>query len=238
MKSKKYMKIYIGKTKDVYSIQNDRDHIVIHFKDFALYKNGILDSGGNESKKTFISKGKHCLLITDYFFRFFKKHGIKIHYVKKLSDRKMLVFKAKSIPIEFILRNYAFGTYIERFPKVKKYTNLRGLIEFSLKSDKDNDPFLSKKEILKYVKKKELSEIKRVMKKINSVVKSVLKKNGDHVKLVDFKVEFGRVGGELVVIDDFSTDTARFLKDGELLSPVQLAMEIKKWLKKRVSMKR
>ncbi|MDO8733800.1 MAG: phosphoribosylaminoimidazolesuccinocarboxamide synthase [Elusimicrobiota bacterium] len=227
MKSKKYAKIYTGKTKDVYSVRNNRKYIAVHFKDFALCKNGISDSGGNESKKTSKNKGKHCLFITDYFFRFFKKHGIKTHYVKKLSNRKMLVLKAKSIPIEFIFRNSACGTYLERFTNVKKYKNLWGIIEFSLKSDKAGDPFIFEKEVLKYVKKKELSEIKRVMKKINSVVKSVLKKNGDRVKLVDFKVEFGRVGGELVVIDDFSTDTARFLKDRELLSPVQLAMEIK-----------
>ncbi|HAX62163.1 MAG TPA: phosphoribosylaminoimidazolesuccinocarboxamide synthase [Elusimicrobia bacterium] len=227
MKSKKYMKIYTGKTKDVYSIQNDHGHIVIHFKDFALYKNGILDSGGNESKKTFKNKGKCCLFITDYFFRFFGKTGIKTHYVKKLSARKMLVLKAKSIPIEFILRNYAFGTYIERFPKIKKYANLNGLIEFTLKSDKRCDPFISQKEVLEYVRKKELSEIKRVMKKINSVVKNVLKKNGNRIKLVDFKVEFGRLGRKLVVIDDFSTDTARFSIAGKLLTAPELIGSIK-----------
>ncbi|MFA5778810.1 MAG: phosphoribosylaminoimidazolesuccinocarboxamide synthase [Elusimicrobiota bacterium] len=227
MKNKKYKKIYTGKTKDVYSVRNDRKYIAVHFKDFALYKNGILDSGGNESKKTFKNKGKRCLFITEYFFRLFGKHGIKTHYVKKLSDRKMLMLKARTIPIEFIFRNSAYGTYLERFPNVKKYKNLGGIIEFSLKSDKAGDPFISEKEVLKYVKKKELSEIKRVMKKINSVVKSVLKKNGNRVKLVDFKVEFGRVGKTLLVIDDFSTDTARFSIAGKLLPAPELIGSIK-----------
>jgi len=160
MKIKKYTKIYTGKTKDVYSVRNNRKYIVVHFKDFALYKNGILDSGGNESKKTFINKGKHCLFITDYFLRFFKKRGINTHYVKKLSDRKMLILRAKAIPVEFIFRNSACGTYLARFTNVKKYKNLGGIIEFSLKSDKAGDPFLTAKEVSKYVKKKELSEIK------------------------------------------------------------------------------
>lgn len=226
MKNRKYTKIYTGKTKDVYSVGNNRKYIAVHFKDLALYKNGILDSGGNESKKTFINKGKHCLIITDYFFRFFKEHGIKSHYVKKLSDRKMLVLKAKSIPVEFIFRNSACGTYLERFTNVKKYKNLGGIIEFSLKSDHAGDPFLPEKEVLKYVKKKELSEIKRVMKKINSAVKNILKKNGNLIKLVDFKVEFGRVGRNLIVIDDFSTDTARFSIAGELLTAPELIGEL------------
>ncbi len=225
MKYEKYTKIYSGKTKDVYSVKNNRRHIAVHFKDFALYKNGILDSGGNESKKTFKNKGKQCLFVTDYFFRTFRKHGIRTHYIKKLSARKMLVLKAKSIPIEFILRNYAFGTYIERFTNVKKYKNLGGIIEFSLKSDTGGDPFLKDIEVLKYVKKNELLEIKSVLKKINSVVKNVCKKT--NIKFIDFKAEFGRIGKELLVIDDFSTDTARFLKGRKLLSPVQLTMEIK-----------
>lgn len=227
----KYKKIYSGKTKDVCSIRNDRSHIVIHFKDFALYKNGILDSGGNESKKTFKNKGNRCLFITDYFFRLFKKHGIKTHYVNKLTDRKMLVLKAVPMPVEFIFRNSACGTYLERFTNVKKYGKLGGIIEFSLKSDQTGDPFLSVKEVLKYVKKKELAEIKTVMKNINSVVKKVCQNL--KIKIVDFKVEFGHIGRKLVVIDDFSTDTARFLKGKKLLSPVQLYEEIKKYGSKK-----
>lgn len=228
MSTRKFIKIYNGKTKNVYSVRNEPDRFAIHFKDFGLHKHGVWDSGGNESKKTYKNKGKHCLFVTDYFFRLFEKHGIKTHYIKKLNDQNMLVLKTKSIPIEFILRNYAFGTYLDRFPSVKKYKKLNGLIEFTLKSDVLGDPLLTRAECLKYVTKDELARIVRAMRKMNAVAKTVCRKL--KITLIDFKAEFGRRGKELLMIDDFSTDTARFLKGRKLLTPFQLSREIQKLL--------
>jgi len=201
--------LYIGKTKDIYTVKNCPDLLILHFKDNILGRSGIPDSGGNEVIGKRLNKGRKNLAITSFFFHAFSKAGIRNHFIRKISPRKILIRKSRRIPIEFICRNYAYGGYLRTHPRVNRFKNLGGIIEYTLKSDEADDPILMKRQVLNFITLKEKKEINSVIKKINETASSLMVKRG--VKIVDFKVEFGRLGKELILVDDFSADTARFM---------------------------
>jgi len=231
----KKVKIYSGKTKDLLKVipspgnkngkfaNGDRRYI-LHFKDNILGRNNIPDSGGNEIVGVARGKGVASCDLTAFFMGVFKKNGIPTHFIKKINRRDILIRVADKIPIEFILRNYAYGSYLRRHPSVKPLSPFRRpVIEYTLKSDESDDPLMSLKETLRYVSRQELEEIKSIIRRINRLLLALCRPRG--VMPADFKVEFGRVSVEgkkksrVVLIDDFSTDTARFfsLKDKRLL---------------------
>jgi len=215
--------LYTGKTKDVYTVRNHPDLFILYFKDNILGRKGIPDSGGNEVVGQLPGKGKAVLALTSLFFGLLGRAGIKTHFIKELSSGRILIRRTDRIPIEFICRNYACGSYMRRNPCAQKFKKLGGLIEYTLKSDAADDPLLPEKKALDFMTVEEKSRIDRIIAKINRVSAEFLKRAG--VKLVDFKSEFGRRSGELILVDDFSTDTARFA-DGRnhILSPKNLCL--------------
>ena len=122
----------------------------------------------------------------------------------------MLIKKAEPIPLEVICRNYAYGSFLRRYQGyVKSGKKLDGLIELTLKNDELDDPLIVDEavEALGLVSLSELMEIRKKTSKVNEALKSFLSKKG--YELIDFKVEFGRCNGNLIVIDDLSLDTMR-----------------------------
>jgi phosphoribosylaminoimidazole-succinocarboxamide synthase len=217
---KAYRLIYIGKTKDTFSTKNNPDLLIMRFKDNVLGKDGMPDSGGNEVIGVLHGKGRACARINSSFMRLFAGHGIRTHFVDTLPQADVVVCRTERIPIEFICRNLAYGTYLERHPGARPFAPLGGIIEYSLKSDEAGDPFMTKQQVLDFVSRAQLHAITAVIRRINAAVSSFCGKAS--VVLVDFKAEFGKLGRRTVMIDDFSCDTARFAKNGKLLSPFEL----------------
>ena len=204
-------KLYEGKAKIIYSTQ-EPDKVIMYFKDSATAFDAI--------KKAEI-KGKGIInnKIASFFFELLKEKGIPTHYIKRLSDREMLTYRVEIIPVEVVIRNLSAGSIVKRLGIPEKTPFEPPLIEFYLKNDELHDPIICEQHIyaMNLSTPEEIQKIKDLALKINEILKQFMKENG--IILVDFKLEFGRKDGEIVLADEISPDTCRFwdAKTGEKL---------------------
>ena len=137
-------KIYQGKTKDVFEV--DDEQVLLKFKDDVTGKDGVFDPGENQVGLKIDGQGLNNLTMSSHFFKLFESKGIKTHMVKcNLDEGSMLVRKAVSFGqgLEVIARFKAMGSFIRRYGSIaKEFDDLNGLIEFTLKDDKRNDPLI------------------------------------------------------------------------------------------------
>lgn len=193
--------IYSGKAKDVYSTDNASELLMV-YKDQATAFNG-------ERKEKIPGKGKLNCEISSYIFDYLIKHGIKTHLIKNLSDHEQLVKKTELIPVEVVLRNKIAGSFAKKFALEEGKDLAKPIIEFYYKSDALDDPFINDNQIesLEIATEQELSYIKEQTLLINQLLIQLFSQ--DDLDLVDFKLEFGRVDGEIILIDEFSPDNCR-----------------------------
>ena len=202
---KKGKKLYEGKAKVI--IATDEKNLVIqHFKDDATAFN-------NKKKDTIEGKGVLNNRISEHILTNLSQVGIKNHLVKRINMREQLIKFVEIIPLEFIVRNIATGSLTKRLG-IEDGTVLDDpLIEYCLKDDKLGDPLVSKEHILafKWASKKELEKIDKQLQRINDFMVGMFR--GVGIKLVDFKVEFGRYKNngktEVILADEISPDTCR-----------------------------
>jgi phosphoribosylaminoimidazole-succinocarboxamide synthase len=203
-------KLYEGKAKIVYQAENP-NHVIIYFKDEA--------TAFNAQKKDVI-EGKGILnnKISSIFFTLLNQAGVKTHFVKQISDREMLAYKTKIIPIEVVVRNLATGSIVKRLGIPEKTEFNPPLIEFYYKNDALGDPIICYEHILvmELATEEDVKTIKEMALKVNQILRDFLIKHD--IILVDFKLEFGKLyDGTIVVADEISPDTCRFwdAKTGE-----------------------
>ncbi|MBA5849846.1 phosphoribosylaminoimidazolesuccinocarboxamide synthase [Clostridium sp. cel8] len=199
---KKGNMIYEGKAKQVYET-DDKDRVVIYYKDDATAFNG-------EKKGQISDKGVFNNTITSMLFELLEKHGIETHFEKKLSDREQLCKRVEIVPLEVIVRNVAAGSMAKRLG-VEEGTELKTTVfEFSYKNDELGDPLINDYHAiaLGFASRDELNKIYEMTAKINDILKEFFLKQG--VKLIDFKLEFGKFNGKIVLADEISPDTCRF----------------------------
>lgn len=211
--------IYRGKTKDVYE---DEPHLVFYFKDSVLGEDGREDTGGNEVVGERKGKGSAVLDEAEFFFRLLEKNGIRTHFVERIDERRARFLKAERIPLEVIYRELAYGSFLRRYRGwVEELTPL-GIVEFTLKDDALKDPLITEEAIVKLgiASEGEVREMKKTTLKVAEILREFFSSRG--LQLVDFKLEFGRRNGELIVIDELSGDTMRVMKNGKLLSQEEL----------------
>ncbi len=195
--------LYEGKAKQVFAT-DDKDLIVIHYKDDATAFNGI--------KKAQISKkGILNNSITTILFDELIKEGVPTHFVKKLNDRDQLCKKVKIFPLEVIVRNIIAGSMAKRLdiPEGTKINNT--VYELCYKNDKLGDPLINEHHAvaLGVASYEELKTIYDLTMKINEILKKIFA--SINITLVDFKIEFGKTSdGEIVLADEISPDTCRF----------------------------
>ena len=201
-------KLYEGKAKVLYP--EGPDTLRVYFKDeataFNAQKRGLIPGKGVVNNK-----------VSSALFRYLQAHGIKTHFIRELSDREMLVKRVEIVPLEVILRYRAAGSFAKRYG-VEEGTPLRApLVEFSLKSDALGDPLICENAILALglAEEKELSEIQATTLKVGELLRAFFAERG--LDLWDFKLEFGRHGGEILLADEISPDTMRLRKNGEPL---------------------
>ncbi len=195
--------LYEGKAKQVFAT-DDKDLIVIHYKDDATAFNGI--------KKAQISKkGILNNEITTILFDELIKEGVPTHFVKKLNDRDQLCKKVKIFPLEVIVRNIIAGSMAKRLdiPEGTKISNT--VYELCYKNDKLGDPLINEHHAvaLGVASYEELKTIYDLTMKINEILKKIFA--SINITLVDFKIEFGKTSdGTIVLADEISPDTCRF----------------------------
>jgi len=212
--------VYSGKTKDVYE---DGPYLVFHFKDTVLGREGREDSGGNEVIGEKEGKGSLVLKQTEFFFRLLERNGIKTHFVERIDERKARFLKAERIPLEAIYRELAYGSFLRRYKGWAKPFQRLGIVEFTLKDDSLDDPLIAEEAItaLGIAGREEVEAMKETAKKVAGILREFFSSKG--LQLVDFKLEFGRLDGELIVIDELSGDTMRVAKGNRILTREELS---------------
>ena len=200
---KKGKKLYEGKAKIIFAT-SDKNTVIQHFKDDATAFNNL--------KKTNID-GKGILnnRISEHLLKSLSEIGIKNHLIKRLNMREQLVELVNIIPIEFVIRNIATGSLTKRLGIEEGTVLDYPLIEYCLKDDKLGDPIISREHILnfKWLNLFELDLINKQCLRINDYLQGLFR--GIGIKLVDFKVEFGKTKSDetIILADEISPDTCR-----------------------------
>ena len=192
-----------GKAKNVYAT-NDPDLVIVSYKDDATALDGL-------KKGTISGKGVINNKMSNYLCRLLEKHGVPTHFVEELNDRETVVKKVSIVPLEVIIRNISAGSFAKRYGVEEGIVFAEPTIEFSYKNDDLHDPLINSYHALALglATKKEIEEIKAMAFKVNDILKEYFLSL--NVKLVDFKLEFGRLkDGTIVLADEISPDTCRF----------------------------
>ena len=202
---KKGKKLYEGKAKIIYATQ-DKDLVIQYFKDDATAFNNV-------KKTTIEGKGVLNNRISEHILSNLSQIGIKNHLVKRLNMREQIIRFVEIIPVEFIIRNIATGSLTKRLG-IEEGTVLREpLIEYCLKDDKLGDPLISEDHIyaFEWASRKEIEKIKKMIFRINDFMVGMFR--GVGIKLIDFKLEFGRLKDngkkDVILADEISPDTCR-----------------------------
>ena len=202
---KKGKKLYEGKAKIIFA-SDDKNLLIQHFKDDATAFN-------NQKKTKIEGKGVLNNRISEHILNNLSQIGIKNHLIKRINMREQLIKFVEIIPIEFIVRNIATGSLTKRLGIEDGTVLDEPLIEYCLKNDKLGDPLISKEHIFafKWSSKKEIEKIDKYLHRINDFMVGMFR--GVGIKLVDFKVEFGRYKNngknEVILADEISPDTCR-----------------------------
>ena len=199
----KTTQIYEGKAKKVFAT-NDPDLVIVSYKDDATALDGL-------KKGTITGKGVINNKMSNYLCRLLEKHGVPTHFVEELNDRETVVKKVSIVPLEVIIRNISAGSFEKRYGVKEGIVFAEPTIEFSYKNDDLHDPLINSYHALALglATKKEIEEIKAMAFKINNILKEYFLSL--NVKLVDFKLEFGRLKDSTIVLaDEISPDTCRF----------------------------
>ena len=194
--------LYEGKAKKVYAT-NDPDIVIVDYKDDATAFNGL-------KKGTIAGKGVINNKMSNMMFRIMEQHGIPTHYVEELSDRETAVKKVQIVPLEVIIRNTAAGSFSKRYG-VPEGTKLPvTVLEFSYKNDDLGDPLINDYHALamQLATPEEIDTIKKMAFAVNDIMKDFFKTL--NIDLIDFKLEFGRFKGSIILADEISPDTCRF----------------------------
>ena len=208
---KRLEQLYEGKAKKVF-LTDDPDVVIVSYKDDATAFNGI--KKGQIKDKGIVNK-----ICSNHLFRLLESKGIPTHYVEQINERETYVKKVQIVPLEVIVRNIAAGSMSKRLGIAEGTVLKKPVVEFSYKDDALGDPLINDDHALALgaATEDELATIKALALKVNDILKEYFAEIG--VTLVDFKLEFGRYKGGIVLADEISPDTCRFWdsKTGEKL---------------------
>lgn len=194
--------LYEGKAKKVFATENP-ELLIVRYKDDATAFNGL-------KKGTISGKGVINNRMSNRLMEMLEKQGVPTHFVRELSERETLVKKVSIVPLEVIVRNISAGSFAKRYGVEEGIVFDVPTIEFSYKNDALGDPLLNTYHALalKLAMPEEIARIETYALKINELLKEFWSKCG--VRLVDFKLEFGRLpDGTIVLADEISPDTCR-----------------------------
>ena len=199
---KKMEQLYEGKAKRVF-LTEDPEVVIVSYKDDATAFNG-------EKKGTISGKGVVNNRMTNHVFKMMEKEGIPTHLVEELNDRETAVKKVEIVPLEVIVRNVAAGSFSKRMDVEEGTELLCPILELSYKNDELGDPFINDDYALALglAEQEEIDTIRTYAKKVNEFLKGYFLDAG--MKLIDFKIEFGRLpDGTIILADEVSPDTCR-----------------------------
>ena len=201
----KRRRVYEGKAKTLYE-GPEPGTLIQHFKDDATALNG---------KKHSLIDGKGVLnnRISEYIFMRLGEIGVPTHFIKRLNMREQLIREVEIIPLEVVVRNVAAGSLATRLGLEEGQQLPRSIVEFYYKADKLNDPMVSEEHITAFgwATPQEIDEVMSLALRINDFMVGLFL--GIGIRLVDFKIEFGRLYENeqvrIVLADEISPDSCR-----------------------------
>jgi len=198
----KRKQVYEGKAKKVYKT-DDQDLFIQEFKDDATAFDAT-------KRGTIVNKGVVNNRISEILFELLESKGIETHFVKKLDERQMLIKRVEIIPLEVTIRNIVAGGMAKLLAMPEGIVLEEPVLEYHYKKDELHDPLINEyhAKAMKIVTDEELDFIAKRSFEINNILKAFF----DHknLDLVDFKLEFGRHKGKVLLADEISPDTCRF----------------------------
>ena len=199
----KTVQLYEGKAKKVFATENE-EYVIVSYKDDATAFDGT-------KRGTIVGKGVVNNQMSNYLMQLLEKNGVPTHFVEEINERETVVKKVQIVPLEVIIRNISAGSFAKRYGVEEGIVFEEPTIEFSYKNDELHDPLINDYHAvaLKLATREEIELIKSMAFKINSILKEYFLKL--NVKLVDFKLEFGKLSdGTIVLADEISPDTCRY----------------------------
>lgn len=193
---------YEGKAKKLYTT-SDPDLVIQYFKDDATAFNA-------KKRGTIEDKGVMNNRMSELFFTLLERAGVRTHFVRRLDDREMLCKRLDIVPVETVVRNIVAGSMAKRLGREEGQSLKQPVVEYYYKSDPLDDPLIYPEHAIEFgwATASEIEQIKSLALKVNEVLKQFLDERG--VLLVDFKLEFGRHKGEMLLGDEICPDTCRF----------------------------
>jgi len=194
--------LYEGKAKKVYAC-TDPDIVMVEYKDDATAFNGL-------KKGTIMGKGVINNRCSNMLFKLLEQQGIPTHYVEEISPNQTFVKKVQIVPLEVIIRNVAAGSLSKRLGIPEGSDLKTTVLEFCYKDDALGDPMINDYHALAMglATEEEIAKIKEMAFRINGILKEFFRGLG--IDLIDFKLEFGRYKGDIILADEISPDTCRF----------------------------
>lgn len=194
-------KFYEGKAKQLYAT-DDPTLVIQYFKDDATAFNA-------QKRGTIVDKGIMNNTISSKIFTDLENAGVPTHFVKKLSDREMLVRKLKIVPVEVVVRNVIAGSLAKRMGRPEGEALAHPIVELYYKDDALGDPMINDDHIAVFnlATADEMKEIRRLALKVNDYLRTFFDTRG--IRLVDFKLEFGRCDGRILLGDEITPDGCR-----------------------------
>ncbi len=216
--------VYTGKTKNVFALEDG--NYLLKFKDDCTGADGVFDPGMNTVGLTIDGAGRAGLRLTKYFFEILNAKGIPTHYIDCDVDAVTMTVKpAKTFGkgLEVICRFRAVGSFYRRYGDyVAEAAELPAFVETTLKDDAREDPPITKDalDILGIVSAKDYETLKALTQKIAGIIRDELKRQ--NIDLYDIKFEFGKIGDQIVLIDEISGGNMRAYRNGEYIPPLDL----------------
>ena len=193
--------LYEGKAKKVYTTE-DPDVLIVSYKDDATAFDGL-------KKGNIVGKGAINNRMTNHIFKLFEAEGIPTHLVEELNDRETAVKKVEIVPLEVIMRNFSAGSFAKKMGMEEGVKFSQPTLEFSYKNDDLHDPFINESYALALdlATQEEIDTINKYARKVNEIMKKYF--DSLNLDLIDFKIEFGRYHGQIILADEVSPDTCR-----------------------------
>ncbi len=203
--------VYRGKTKSV-GPGTEPDTLEVRYLDHVLGENGVIDPGADRVLLSLPGKGVKTAEAAARILARLEGAGIKTHFLRRLADDVLLVRRARRFPLEIVVRNREWGSYLRRHPRALPLSFLNGLTECFYKCDEEGDPLTSFDEAVtrQWIPRGRVETVVDLARRINELLLV-------DYDIVDFKVEFGLIAGEVAVIDELSADSMRLGCDGGVL---------------------
>jgi len=205
-KLEKKEQLYEGKAKVLFAT-NDPDYVIQYFKDDATAFDG-------EKKGTIENKGVVNNTVSAVIFKYLESEGIKTHFVEQISERETITNHLEIIPVEVIVRNITAGSICRRLGIEEGIVLKQPILEYCYKDDDLGDPFICESIIyaLEYATPEEMEYIGKTAMKVNDLLSKFFGERG--ITLVDYKLEFGRYKGEVLLADEITPDGCRLWEKG------------------------